>query len=109
MPQFGEPSAADSLLIPVKDSPSGASLLWVIRTTTGAAADARRTPARVIQAKAMLPKLRIILAAMIATCATVLALSAGLVGARDPGNDISGVPDVSRMLVRQAIVEDPEW
>jgi hypothetical protein len=57
----------------------------------------------------MLPKLRIILAAMIATCAAVLALSAGLLGTRDPGNDLSGVPDVSRTLVRQAIVAEPEW
>ena len=82
----------------------------MIRTTIGAVADAGRTPVRVIHtAKAMLPKLRIILAAMIATCAAVLALSAGLLGTRDPGNDLSGVPDVSRMLVRQAIVEDPEW
>ena len=55
----------------------------------------------------MLPKLRIILAAMLATCATVLALSAGVLGAR-PGDDLAGVPQVSRTLVRQAIVADPE-
>jgi len=65
---------------------------------------------RVIDAaKAMLPKLRIILAAMIATCAAVLALSAGVLGTRDPANNLSGVPDVSRTLVRQAVVEEPEW
>ncbi len=56
----------------------------------------------------MLPKFRIILAAVIATCAAVLALSAGMLGTRDPGDDLSGVPDVSRTLVRQAIVEAPE-
>ena len=65
---------------------------------------------RVIDAaKAMLPKLRIILAAMIATCAAVLTLSAGVLGTRDPANNLSGVPDVSRTLVRQAVVEEPEW
>jgi hypothetical protein len=41
----------------------------------------------------MLPSLRIILAAVIAACAAVLTLSAGLVGARDPARNISGVPD----------------
>jgi hypothetical protein len=57
----------------------------------------------------MLPSLRIILAAVIAACAAVLTLSAGLIGARDPGRNISGVPDLSRALMRQAIVEEPEW
>ena len=56
----------------------------------------------------MLPKLRIILAAVIATCAAVLALSAGILGARAPGNDLGGVSDLSRTLVRQAIVAEPE-
>jgi hypothetical protein len=45
----------------------------------------------------MLPKLRIILVAMLATCAVVLALSAGVVGARGP-SDIAAVPEVSRTL-----------
>ena len=78
---------------------------------TKGVADAGRMPAvRVIHtAKAMLPKLRIILAAMIATCAAVLTLSAGVLGTRDPANNLSGVPDVSRTLVRQAVVEEPEW
>ncbi|HEY2875710.1 MAG TPA: hypothetical protein VGJ56_27550 [Reyranella sp.] len=91
------------------DSPSAASLLWVIRTTTGAVADAGRTPACVIHAaKIMLPKLRIILAAMIATCAAVLTLSAGMLGTRDQARNISGVPDINRPLMRQAAVEEPE-
>jgi hypothetical protein len=60
-------------------------------------------------AKTMLPKLRIILAAVLATCAAVLALSAGMLGTRDPGNDLSGVPEMSRTLVRQAIVAAPDW
>lgn len=56
----------------------------------------------------MLPKLRIILAAVFATCAVVLALSAGMLGARPPGDDLSGVPEISRTLVRQAIVAEPD-
>src|SRR5262249_3781409 len=94
----------------VMDSRSGASLLWVIRMMPKAVADAGRTPAvRVIHAaKAMLPKLRIILVAMIATCAVALALSAGMLGTRDPANNLSGVPEVSRALMRQAVVEEPE-
>ena len=59
-------------------------------------------------AKTMLPKLRIILVAVLATCAAVLALSAGVVGARDPGADLAGVPEVSRTLMRQAIVAEPD-
>jgi hypothetical protein len=55
----------------------------------------------------MLPKLRIILAAVFAACAAVLALSAGLHGAR-PGDDLASVPEVSRALVRQAIVAEPD-
>jgi hypothetical protein len=57
----------------------------------------------------MFPTLRIIIVTVIATCAVVLALSAGLVGTRDPGKNLTGVPEVSRMLMRQAIVEEPEW
>jgi hypothetical protein len=56
----------------------------------------------------MLPKLRIILVAVLATCAAVLALSAGMLGARTPGDDLTGVPEVSRTLMRQAIVADPD-
>jgi hypothetical protein len=59
-------------------------------------------------AKTMLPKLRIIVAAVLATCAAVLALSAGMLGARDPGDDLTGVPEISRTLVRQAIVAEPD-
>ena len=82
----------------------------MIRTTTGAVADAGRTPVRAIHAaKAMLPNLRIILAAMIVTCAAVLALSAGMLGTRDPANNLTGVPGVSRALVRQAAVDEAEW
>jgi hypothetical protein len=55
----------------------------------------------------MLPKLRIILAAVFATCAAVLALSAGVLGPR-PGDDLVGVPEVSRTLMRQAIVAEPD-
>jgi hypothetical protein len=76
----------------------------------GAVADAGRTPVRVIHAaKTMLPKLRFILVAMIATCAAALTLSAGMLGTRDPANNLSGVPDISRTLMRQAAVEEPEW
>jgi len=57
----------------------------------------------------MLPSLRLILAAVIAACAAVLTLSAGFLGARDPARNVSGVPDLSRTLVRQAIVDEPEW
>lgn len=56
----------------------------------------------------MLPKLRIILAAVFATCAAVLALSAGMLGTRPPGDDLSGVPEISRTLMRQAIVAEPD-
>ena len=67
----------------------------------------RPTPVRVIHtAKAMLPKFRIIVVAMIATCAAVLALSASMLGSRDPVRHLSGVPDVT--LVREALIEEPE-
>src|SRR5690349_11812100 len=51
----------------VRDSPLRATLLWVIRTTMGAVADSWQNAGnRVIHtAKAMLPSLRIILAAVI--------------------------------------------
>ena len=41
----------------------------------------------------MLPKFRIILAAVIATCAVVLALSGGMLATHNPDNKLSGVPD----------------
>src|SRR5215467_3659165 len=59
-------------------------------------AASRRSPAQP-NGQTMLPKLRIILVAMLATCAVVLALSAGVVGARGP-SDIAAVPEVSRTL-----------
>jgi hypothetical protein len=60
-------------------------------------------------AKAMLPTLRLILATVIAACAAVLAMSAGILGTHDPGEHLAGVPSMSRPMVRQAIVEDSEW
>jgi len=44
------------------------------------------------------------------TVASAIAVvaSATLLGIREPGGRVAGVPDVSRMLVRQAIVEQPE-
>jgi hypothetical protein len=56
----------------------------------------------------MLPKLRVMLAALIATCAVALAASAGLLGMRTPGKSFADVPDVSRRLMQQAIVEEPD-
>jgi len=56
----------------------------------------------------MLPKLRIILAAVFATCAAVLALSAGILVARDPGNGFNGTPDVSRALARETTAAEPD-
>ena len=57
----------------------------------------------------MLPTLKVILATVIATCAAVLAISGGLIATRDPGEQLSGVPSMSRPLVRGAIVEETEW
>lgn len=57
----------------------------------------------------MLPTLKVILATVIAACAVMLTISASLIAARDPGEHLSGVPNMSRPLVRQAIVEDTEW
>ncbi len=57
----------------------------------------------------MFPKLSIILTAVIAACVAVLAATAGLVGARDPVTQSVDVPDVSRPLMQQAIMEAPEW
>jgi len=65
---------------------------------------------RIIDAAgAMLPKLTVILAAMIATCVAIIAISAGLIGARDPDKHLADVPTVSRALMQRAIVEEPEW
>ena len=57
----------------------------------------------------MLPKLRVMLAALFATSVTALATSAGLVGTGDPGKRVADVPELSRTLVQHAIVEAPEW
>jgi hypothetical protein len=56
----------------------------------------------------MLPKLRVMLAALIATCAVALAASVGLLGMRTPGKSFADVPDVNRRLVQQAIVDEPD-
>ena len=56
----------------------------------------------------MLPKLRVMLAALIATCAVALAASAGLLGMRTPGKSFADVPDVSRRLMQQATAGEPE-
>src|SRR6201999_3583602 len=48
-------------------------------------------------------------ATVIAACAAVLTLSAGVITTRDPSDRLAGVPNMSRPLVRQAIVEDTEW
>lgn len=58
---------------------------------------------------AMLPNLRMILSAVIATCAVVLAASAGFIGSRDPSRGFADVPEVSRPLMQTAIMEEPEW
>jgi hypothetical protein len=57
----------------------------------------------------MLLTLKVIFATAIAACAVVLTISAGLVATHDPGERLSGVPSMSRPLVRQAIVEETEW
>src|SRR5215813_4876563 len=59
-------------------------------------------------AVAMLPKLRVTLTALIVASAMAVAASATLLGIHDPGNRVVGVPDVSRTLVRQAIVDVPD-
>jgi hypothetical protein len=68
------------------------------------------SPRSVIHAvNAMIPKLRFIIVAMIIACVVGLAASIGLVGTRDAGKHLADVPDVSRLMIRQAIVEEPEW
>src|SRR5690242_6828124 len=57
----------------------------------------------------MLPKLRVMLAALFATSLAALATGAGLVGTGDPGKHVADVPELSRDLVQRAIVEAPEW
>lgn len=56
----------------------------------------------------MLPKLRVMLAALLATSLVALAASAGLIGSGNPGKPVSDVPAVSRPLVQRAIIEMPE-
>jgi hypothetical protein len=62
-----------------------------------------------IAANNMLPKLSIILTAVIAACVAVLAASIGLIGTGNPVKQAVDVPDVGRSLIRQAIVEAPDW
>ena len=62
-----------------------------------------------IAANNMLPKLSIILTAVIAACVAVLAASIGLIGTGNPVKQAVDVPDVGRTLMRQAIVEAPDW
>jgi len=57
----------------------------------------------------MLPNLRMILSAVIATCAVVLAASAGFMGSRDSFRGFADIPEVSRPLMQTAIMEEPEW
>jgi outer membrane biosynthesis protein TonB len=57
----------------------------------------------------MFPKLRVIFAAVTATCIAALAAGAGLVGTRDPGKHVADVPDISRAIMQHAIMEEPEW
>ncbi len=54
----------------------------------------------------MLPKLRVMLAALLATTLVALAASAGLLGAGD--KHVADVPEVSRPLVQRAIVATPD-
>lgn len=57
----------------------------------------------------MLPRLRVTLTALLVTTLLALAAGAGLFGTGVSGKHIAGVPEVNRALVRQAIVEQPEW
>jgi len=62
-----------------------------------------------IAANNMLPKLSIILTAVIAACVAVLAASIGLVGTGNPVKPAANVPDIGHSLMQQAIVEAPDW
>jgi hypothetical protein len=88
------------------DSPSGATLLWLIRPDRSCA---RRHLDHADAVHAMLPNLRMILGAVIAACAVVLAASAGFIGSRDPARGFAEIPEVSRPLMQTAIMEEPEW
>jgi len=57
----------------------------------------------------MLPRLRVTLTALLVTTLLALAAGAGLFGSGMPGKHVADVPDVNRALMRQAIVEEPEW
>jgi hypothetical protein len=59
-------------------------------------------------AESMLPKLRVMLTALVVASAMAVVASATLLGIRDPGNRMVDVPDVSRTLVRRAIIEVPD-
>ena len=49
------------------------------------------------------------LTALFATTMLALAASAGMFGSGVPGKRVADVPELSRALVRQAIVEEPDW
>ncbi len=57
----------------------------------------------------MLPKLRVMLAALCTTSLVALAASAGLFGTGVSGKRVTDVPELNRLLVQQAIVAAPEW
>jgi hypothetical protein len=66
-------------------------------------------PARIVNAAdPMLPKLRVTLFAVIATCAVGLAIGASLMATRELDKHLAGLPGTSDPLVQQAIVEAPE-
>src|SRR5262249_28103694 len=56
----------------------------------------------------MLPTFRVMPSRLPVAPGIGVVASATLLGIREPGGRVAGVPDVSRMLVRQAIVEQPE-
>ncbi len=56
----------------------------------------------------MLPKLRVMLAALFATSLVALGAGAGLFGGADSGKAVGDVPEVSRPLVQGVIVEPTE-
>jgi hypothetical protein len=62
-----------------------------------------------IAANGMFPKLSVILTAVIAACVAVLSASIGLVGTGNPVKQSTAVPDISHLLMRQAIMDAPEW
>jgi len=57
----------------------------------------------------MLPRLRVTLTALLVTTLLALAAGAGLFGTGVSGKHVADVPELNRALVRQAIVEQPDW